>query len=44
MLTVDVASSRGPRSIDGHLHLPEAPGLGVHPDENALGDPVGVYK
>jgi L-alanine-DL-glutamate epimerase-like enolase superfamily enzyme len=44
MLTVDVADGRGPRNIDGHLHLPETPGLGVHPDENALGDPVAVYR
>ena len=44
MLTTDIAGGRGPRNIDGHLHLPEAPGLGVHPDENALGDPVAVYQ
>jgi len=44
MLTVDIASGRGPRNIDGHLHLPETPGLGVHPDEEALGDPVAVYR
>lgn len=43
MLTVDIAGGRGPRNKDGHLHLPEAPGLGVHPDEDALGDPVAVY-
>ncbi len=44
MITVDIASGRGPRNKDGHLHLPEAPGLGVHPDEHALGDPVAVYR
>ncbi|MEL6608884.1 MAG: enolase C-terminal domain-like protein [Pseudomonadota bacterium] len=44
MLTVDVAGGRGPRNRDGHLHLPEAPGLGVHPDEAALGAPVGEYR
>ncbi|SHH36314.1 L-alanine-DL-glutamate epimerase [Cognatiyoonia sediminum] len=44
MLTIDIADGRGPRNIDGHLHLPEEPGLGVHPDENMLGDPVGVYR
>ncbi len=44
MITVDIAGGRGPRNIDGHLHLPEAPGLGVHPDEEALGDPVAVYR
>ena len=43
MITVDIAAGRGPRNIDGHLHLPEAPGLGVHPDEDVLGDPVAVY-
>lgn len=44
MLTIDVAGGRGPRNINGHLHLPEEPGLGVHPDEDALGDPVAVYR
>ncbi len=44
MLTLDVAGGRGPRNKDGCLHLPEAPGLGVHPDENMLGDPVAVYR
>jgi len=43
MITVDVAGGRGPRNKDGQLHLPEAPGLGVHPDEQALGNPVAVY-
>jgi L-alanine-DL-glutamate epimerase-like enolase superfamily enzyme len=43
MLTVDIADGRGPRNIDGHLHLPENPGLGVHPDEASLGQPVAVY-
>lgn len=44
MLTLDIAGGRGPRNVDGHLHLPEAPGLGVHPDQNALGAPVRVYE
>ncbi|KIC41786.1 mandelate racemase [Ruegeria sp. ANG-S4] len=44
MITVDIAGGRGPRNVDGHLHLPEAPGLGVHPDEDALGYPVGAYQ
>ena len=43
MLTVDIAAGRGPRNRDRHLHLPEAPGLGVHPDEDALGSPVAIY-
>ncbi|MEL6808093.1 MAG: enolase C-terminal domain-like protein [Pseudomonadota bacterium] len=44
MITKDIAGGRGPRNIDGHLHLPEAPGLGVHPDENTLGDPEARYS
>ena len=44
MITVDIAGGRGPRNIDGHLHLPETPGLGVHPDEPALGPPVAIYE
>jgi L-alanine-DL-glutamate epimerase-like enolase superfamily enzyme len=44
MLTVDVAGGRGPRNVDGHLHLTETPGLGVHPDEDTLSDPVAVYR
>lgn len=44
MLTVDIANGRGPRNIDGHLHLPDLPGLGVHPDEDALGNPVAIYQ
>lgn len=43
MITVDIAGGRGPRNEAGHLSLPEAPGLGVHPDEDALGQPVAVY-
>ena len=44
MLTVDIADGKGPRNKDGHLHLPEEPGLGVHPDENMLQDPEAVYQ
>lgn len=44
MLTIDIAGGRGPRNINGHLHLPEAPGLGVHPDADALGTAVAVYQ
>ena len=44
MLTIDIAGGRGPRNVAGHLHLPEAPGLGVYPDENMLGEPVAVYS
>ena len=44
MLTVDIADGRGPRNKDGHLHLPEEPGLGVEPNEDQLGHPVAVYQ
>ncbi|MGD1926975.1 MAG: enolase C-terminal domain-like protein [Paracoccaceae bacterium] len=44
MITAEIAGGRGPRNIGGHLHLPEAPGLGVAPDEDALGAPVAVYE
>lgn len=44
MITAEIAGGRGPRNEDGHLRLPEAPGLGVHPDEDALGPPVAVYR
>lgn len=43
MITLDIAGGRGPRNSGGHLHLPETPGLGVHPDEHALGTPVATY-
>ncbi len=36
MITAEIAGGRGPRAKNGHLHLPEAPGLGVHPDEDTL--------
>ena len=44
MLATEIAGGRGPRAKDGHLRLGEQSGLGVHPDESALGDPVAVYK
>jgi len=43
MLTAEIAGGRGPRNQNGHLHLPEAPGLGVHPDEDTLGTPIAHY-
>ena len=43
MLRVDIAGGRGPRNENGHLILPEEPGLGVAPDEDALGKPVAIY-
>ena len=44
MITVDIADGRGPRNQDGHLHPSENPGLGVHPDEAALGAPCLVLE
>ena len=44
MLTIDIAGGRGPRNSNGHLHLPEEPGLGVAPDEDCLGAPVAKYQ
>jgi L-alanine-DL-glutamate epimerase-like enolase superfamily enzyme len=43
MLTVDIAGGSGPRNVNGHLHLPEAPGPGVKPDEDAPGSTVAIY-
>lgn len=43
MITAEIAGGRGPRNESGHLTLPEVPGLGVHPDEGALGAPLAVY-
>ena len=44
MITAEIAGGRGPRATDGHLTLTDAPGIGVHPDEDALGTPVAVYS
>jgi len=44
MLTMDIADGSAPRNLEGYLHLPDDPGLGVHPDEAALGDPVANYE
>ena len=44
MLSVDVASGRGPRNDKGMLSVTETPGLGVEPDLDQLGDPVAVYE
>ncbi|MBC6438385.1 MAG: mandelate racemase [Rhodobacteraceae bacterium] len=43
MIAAEIADRRGPRATRGYLTLPEAPGLGVHPDESALGAPVAHY-
>ena len=42
MLTVDLAEG-GARNDGGVTHAPEAPGLGVEPRPEILGDPVAVY-
>lgn len=44
MITREIASGRGPRNQNGYLSLPEAPGLGVHPDESCLGQPVAIME
>lgn len=44
MITAEIAGGRGPRATDGRLRLGEEPGLGVHPDEAALGRPVAEYR
>ncbi|MEM6577066.1 MAG: enolase C-terminal domain-like protein [Pseudomonadota bacterium] len=36
MITTEIANGRGPRATNGHLTLTDAPGLGVHPDEDQL--------
>lgn len=36
MITAEIANGAGPRATKGHLHLPEQPGLGVHPQESTL--------
>ena len=33
-----------PRIADGRIYAPDAPGLGVTPDYDSLGDPVAVYR
>ncbi len=36
MISAEIADGSGPRATKGHLHLPEQPGLGVHPQEITL--------
>lgn len=43
MLTIDPVTG-GARNEGGMTTVPEAPGLGAVPDENALGDPLAVYR
>ncbi|SFM52807.1 mandelate racemase/muconate lactonizing enzyme family protein [Shimia aestuarii] len=44
MITAEIAPGRGPRATNGHLTLPDTPGLGVHPDEDMLGPPTATYE
>ena len=43
-LSVDLAPDLGVRNLGGHVVLPDTPGLGVVPNAEMLGDPVGVYR
>ena len=43
-LAVDPMPGQGARNIDGLATVPSAPGLGVVPDEAALGAPVAIYE
>lgn len=44
MLSVDTAPGQGARNVNGDLTVPDAPGLGVEPDENILGPAFAVVK
>ncbi|MGI9405644.1 MAG: mandelate racemase/muconate lactonizing enzyme family protein [Hyphomicrobiaceae bacterium] len=44
MLTVDPAPGRGVRNVDGCFTAPSEPGLGVVPDDGALGEPIASYQ
>ena len=44
MLTLDIAPGSGPRCVDGFITVDDAPGHGVLPDENMLGNPVATYE
>ena len=43
-LALDPMPGQGVRNLGGYVVPPSSPGLGVHPDESALGDPVAVYR
>ena len=43
MVSVDPAPGAGARNRDGCFSAPDAPGLGVQPELDLLGDPVAVY-
>lgn len=42
-LRIDLAKMQGVRNLGGHVVPPSAPGLGVVPDIEVVGDPVAVY-
>lgn len=42
-LAVDPVPGQGARNLGGFATPPDTPGLGVRPDEDALGAPVAVY-
>jgi hypothetical protein len=44
MITVISPAGAGPAQRRRPPALSEAPGLGVHPDEAALGPPVAIYE
>ena len=43
MVSVDPALGQGARNIKGCFVAPNAPGIGVEPELDVLGDPVAVY-
>jgi len=43
-LAHDPMPGQGARNIDGFATVPSSPGLGVTPDEAALGPPVAIYE
>lgn len=43
MITEDPAPRRGARTREGTMVIPAAPGLGVVPDQDWLGEPVAAY-
>ncbi len=44
MLSVDVAPGHGTRNENGDLRVSDAPGLGVEPDLDLLGEPTAIYE
>ena len=43
MISVDMAPGMGARNRNGVTEAPDAPGIGVAPDQAVLGEPVAVY-